>query len=149
MEHPNVCKQTYNTSTSSIRHIKEEHEGRQEKKTDAKTMKLDTRCMTKEENRCNIYQFGALLCSCHPCESKEKKKKVIKALFTDNFHKESALKERTRTPNQCHNSTHLAQLLPIPARLLFGSSARVSGRSRGGGVGSAIYLHHCRGQRSP
>lgn len=70
--------------------------GRQAKKKtpDANTMKLDTRCMTEEKNRRNIYQFGALLCSCHPCESKEKKKKVIKALFTDNLRKESALKKK-------------------------------------------------------
>lgn len=58
---------------------KNTREGR--KKTDANTMKLDTPCMTEEKNRCNIYQFWALLCSCHPCESKEKKKKGYKSTF--------------------------------------------------------------------
>lgn len=54
---------------------KDRKEGR--KKTDAATMELETRCTKEEKDRryIYIYQFWALLCSCHPCEAKEKEKK--------------------------------------------------------------------------
>lgn len=67
-----------------------------------------------------IYQFWALLCSCHPCEAKEKeKKRLSKHFFLQIISTKNLKKKRTQTPKQCHNSTHLAhlQLLPILARL--------------------------------
>lgn len=104
-----------------------------------------------EEKNTEIFtSFGLFFAVATPVKPKKKKKKRLQKHFSaDDFHKKKT--QRTQTPKQCRGGTHLAhlQLLPPPCASLFGSPARVSGRSRGGGVSSAIYLHHCRGQRSP
>lgn len=148
--HPSTQRSTliiYNTSTSSIKHTKEEDEAG--KKNQCQHNEDGFSRFGRREKDKIFTSFGLFFAVATPVKPTKKKEGYRRTFHIISTKME--LIKRTQTPKQCHNSTHLAdpQLLPILARL-FGSPACLSGRrSRGGGAGSAIYLHHRRGQRSP
>lgn len=80
---------TYNTSTSSIKHTKEEEgEGRREKNQCQHNEDGDLRLIGREKE--NIFtSFGLFFAVATPVKPTKKEKKVTEELFTDNFHKES------------------------------------------------------------
>lgn len=91
--HPSTQRSTlmtYNTSASSIKHTKEEDEGRQEK-NDENIMRMEAQGWAEEKKTKYLPVWGSSL-QLPPLwsqQKKRKKKKVTEELFTDNFHKDS------------------------------------------------------------
>lgn len=119
--HPRAPRSTliaYNTSTSSIKHTKEEDEERQEKKKMSTQRGWRLTAGGEEKKTQYLPVLGSSL-QLPPLWSQQKKDK--RKRLQKNFSQIISTKiliflnKITQTPKQCHKSTHLAdpQLLPI------------------------------------